>query len=53
MAAPETVTTLLLVALLGVAALHDVAFRTVPNWTSIALASAGLTIRALHHDLLA
>ena len=53
MAAPETVTTLLLVALLGIAALHDVAFRTVPNWTNIALASAGLTIRALHHDLLA
>ncbi|HJS87116.1 MAG TPA: A24 family peptidase [Acetobacteraceae bacterium] len=52
MAALQTMTTLLLVGLLGAAALHDAAFRTVPNWISLALACGGLALRGLHHDLL-
>jgi prepilin peptidase CpaA len=52
MAALQTATTLLLIGLLGTAALHDAAFRTVPNWISLALACGGLALRALHHDLL-
>ncbi|MBV8616146.1 MAG: prepilin peptidase [Acetobacteraceae bacterium] len=52
MAALQIVTILPLIALLGAAALHDAAFRTVPNWISLGLACSGLALRALHHDLL-
>ncbi len=52
MAALQTVTTVLLIGPLGIAALHDAAFRTVPNWVSLALACGGLALRVLHHDLL-
>ena len=36
--------------LLAFAALHDVGFRTVPNWVSVALLALGLTLRLLQHD---
>lgn len=39
-----------LILLIG-AALHDVATRTVPNWFSVAIAVAGLVLRAMAGDL--
>lgn len=40
------------IGLLGYAALHDLAVRTVPNWLPLALLLIGLGARALNHDLL-
>ncbi len=42
---------LLAAALLLFAALHDVAFRTIPNWVSVALAADGAGLRLLDHHL--
>ncbi len=41
------------VALLLFATLHDVATRTIPNWTSIGLALLGLLLRFADHQLVA
>ena len=38
--------------LLGYAALHDLAVRTVPNWLPAALLLVGICARLLDHDLL-
>jgi prepilin peptidase CpaA len=34
------------------AALHDIAFRTIPNWVPVALAADGALFRLLDHNLL-
>jgi prepilin peptidase CpaA len=39
--------------LLGYAALHDLAVRTVPNWLPAALLIIGISARLLEHNLLA
>ena len=39
------------VALLAFAALHDIGFRTVPNWVSVALLAVGLVLRLTQGDL--
>jgi prepilin peptidase CpaA len=36
--------------LLAYAAAHDIGFRTVPNWVSVALAACGLALRLLQGD---
>jgi len=38
-------------ALLALAALHDLGFRTVPNRVSAALLAIGLILRVVHHDV--
>jgi len=43
--------TILAAAALLFAALHDVAFRTIPNWVSVALAASGALLRVLDHRL--
>jgi prepilin peptidase CpaA len=43
---------LLAAALLMFAALHDIGFRTVPNWLPAALGVLGLTARLADHSLL-
>ncbi len=39
------------VALLAFAALHDIGFRTVPNWVSVILLTVGLVLRIAQGDL--
>jgi prepilin peptidase CpaA len=46
-----TVLTLLAGAALIFAPLHDIAFRTIPNWVSAVLAADGGLSRLLSHDL--
>ncbi len=43
--------TLLAVGPLLFAALHDIAFRTIPNWVATALAADGTVLRAVGHSL--
>jgi len=40
-------------SLLVIAALHDVAARTIPNWTSLLLALLGIALRAMDGKILA
>ena len=42
---------LLAAAALLFAALHDIGFRTIPNWVSVALAAIGIALRLLDHHL--
>ncbi len=54
-AVPHTAPILILflasAALLAFAALHDIGFRTVPNYVSLALLALGVLLRLLQHDL--
>ena len=49
--APMLILFLASAALLAYAALHDVGFRTVPNYVSLALLALGLLLRLMQHDL--
>lgn len=49
---PETLSISIAAALLIVAALHDMAFRTVPNTVPVTLALVGMSSRALSGQLL-
>lgn len=47
----SSILTLLVVVVLLFAALHDIAFRTVPNWVSATLMTAAVVLRLLDHRL--
>ncbi len=53
-AVPHSAPTLVLFCAAGLlaafAAVHDIGFRTVPNWVSVALLALGIVLRLLQHD---
>ena len=50
---PGIALTLLAGGVLLFAALHDIAFRTIPNWVSAVLIADGMLLRLLDHQMLA